>query len=252
MRASPFDETVGIDSLDCAAAAGSHDECWLRGRRPVLPPDVRPIGEAHGLRERGASRTRNVCGDGHRSQPTDASIEEDDEGQQAQGDEESGQRHAEVRHGVVLDPPEHREREREGANENRERRLQQAVAEPEAHDAGRERPGRHLHDENGHRDHETSERSRRTDDRRQHRARGRRRVLPQRRVPDVLVGERDDDAETRTEHGSQYGEEPEAFEQTFAQTEPPGPSHIARPRGATSFRRRSAAPRRGAAPGRRR
>ena len=30
----------------------------------------------------------------------------------------------EVRDEVVVDPPEHREREREGANENRERRLQ--------------------------------------------------------------------------------------------------------------------------------
>ena len=52
MGASPRDETVGIDGLDCAAAAGAHDECWLRARCPVLPPDVWPIGEAHSLRER--------------------------------------------------------------------------------------------------------------------------------------------------------------------------------------------------------
>ena len=54
------------------------------------------------------------------------------------------------------------------------------------------------------------------------------RVLPQRRRPDVLVGERDGDAENPAEHGSRQRDDPEALEQAFAQTEPPGPSHLAR------------------------
>ena len=229
MSASPLDETVGIDGLDCAAAAGSHDECRIRAGVPYSHRMSVRSAKRTSLRERRASCAGDVRGDGHRSQPADVSIEEDDEDQQAQGDEDSGQRHAEVRDELVVDPPEHREREREGADENRERRLQHAVAVPEAHDAGRERPGRHLHDENGHGDDEAGERSRRADDRGQDRARGRRRVLPERGVPMCSSASDTTTPRIPPRTAPTTGMTQRLSTQALAPTEPPGPSHLARP-----------------------
>ena len=103
-RARPVDhQTVRIDGLYRAAAPGSHQQSWIPTDRLVLPPDVRPIGEAHGLLEHRASHCSHICRDGRRSQPTDKSIEEDDEGQHTQGHQQPSQSHGDVRDEVVLD-----------------------------------------------------------------------------------------------------------------------------------------------------
>ena len=46
-------------------------------------------------------------------------------------------------------------------------------------------------------------------------------------VPMCSSATRDADSENPPERGSDYGDEPEALEQAFAPTEPPGPRHLA-------------------------
>ena len=81
------------------------------------------------------------------SQPVQDAVEEEHEHQDAREDQEPRGSHPDVRHGRRFDAAKKRERERQGAQEGREHRLQHAVAVPEPHVTGRERPRRHLHDE---------------------------------------------------------------------------------------------------------
>ena len=91
-----------------------------------------------------------------------AAVEEDEEEHESGAEEEPGHRHSEVGH-VLVDAPQQREREGKRPHEHRERRLEHAVAVPEPHVARRERPCRHLDDEDGHGDDEPgqADRSRR-------------------------------------------------------------------------------------------
>ena len=109
MRASHSTRPSGSTAW-IARAAGSHDERWLAR---VVTYSHRMSGRSARrarLRERRASHACDVRGDGHWSQRTDKSIEEDDEEQQTQGDEESRQCYAGVGNEIVVDPPEHCER----------------------------------------------------------------------------------------------------------------------------------------------
>ena len=112
MGASPRDETVGSTGLYRAAAAVSHDECWIRASCS--------IPYSHRMSVRSVRRT--VCANVERAaRATSAATatglslrmlrsKKTMKTSRHSETEKGGQGHTEVRDAVVLDPSEHRER----------------------------------------------------------------------------------------------------------------------------------------------
>ena len=140
----------------------------------------------------------------------EAAIEEEEKDQQRCDDQRARSRHAEVRHELGADPPQQRERERQRAEEDGEERLEQAIPVPHPHVARGEGARRRLHHEHADRNHEAGQGDHRADDRGQHRAGGRRRVLPVDRKRDRLLERDVAGGEHRTAHHREEGREPEA------------------------------------------
>ena len=151
LRVAQASRPFVVDRLERARLAAPDDE---RGRaaEDLLELGVRAGATARAreldrLAEGLPSGVRHERGHLDGPQAMDAAVEKDEKEDEAGADEEPGHRDAEVGHRLV-DPAEERVREGERPDENGERRLEHAVAVPESHVAGREGPGRHLHDEN--------------------------------------------------------------------------------------------------------
>ena len=172
---------AGVHRLNGSRPQGRDDEG--RGRvADVRARQVRrrvgPLGlPDHGL-ERASAGPGDERGDRDGAQPVDRAIQEHQEEENPGREEESGERHAEARHRVLLHSPEERVRERQGADEDGEHGLEQPVAIEDPHVARRERAGRHLHDQHGDRDDEPGEADTRADDRGKHGLRRPGRVRP--------------------------------------------------------------------------
>ena len=177
----PGEQALVVDCLD-----RSRPSCF--GRRASAPgEDLVELGVGAGAAPRARELDR-ACGAppgrrsherGHldRAEPVEKRSRKTRNRTSPAPSEEPGHRDAEVGH-VLVDAAQERVGERERPHENGERRFEHAVAVPEAHVAGRERAGRHLHDEDAHRDDEPGQADGRADDGRQHRQRGLRRIVP--------------------------------------------------------------------------
>ncbi len=181
VRMCPLPEPAKVDRLDRAATNHPNDAHRFARRAERGGNDgrcVRPRGLLEHLAKRLATCLRDERGDRDRPESMDRAIEEDDEEEDPEPEERPCHGHAEVRDVVLLDVAHERVREREGADQHREHGLEGPVAIEDPHVARRERPRRHLHDEDAHGDDEAHETHARRDDRGEHGLRRRRRVLP--------------------------------------------------------------------------
>ena len=228
MRASEASESARVDRLHGAGAAAPHDEAGRRARlvrRGNIGGCVGLCGSAHDVLEHAPARASNERCDCDRPQTLNGAVEEDEEEQDSRREEEPGERHSEVWDGVLLHPAQHREGERQRANQDREHRLEHAVAIEEPQVPGGERAGRHLDDQHADRNYEPGQPDTRTDDRGEHGFGRPGRVRP-------ALGELEDrarfgrdDADEGAGDAAEDGKDPQAPLHILANTEAKAPAH---------------------------
>ena len=192
------------------------------------------------LLERAPAGLRDERRDRDGPQPVDRAVQEDEEEEDARGEEEPGERHAEARHRVLLHPPQERVREGERADQHREHGLEHPVAIEDPHVARRERAGRHLHDQDGDGDDEPRQPDARADHGGEHRLRRPGRVGPA--LGEVGAGRLGGrDAAERPGDAADDRDEPDASPHELPEAEAGAPAHAPHAFGRTRSRERCSA-----------
>ena len=231
VRMSPLPEPAEVERLD-RAATNHPNHAHRLARRAERGRNDRRRARPRSLLEHPTQRlATSLCderGDGDRPEPVDRTIEEDHEQEDPEPEERSRHRHAEVRHVVLLDVAHERVRVGEGADQHGEHGLEGPVAIEDPHVARRERPRRHLHDEDAHGDDEPDEPHARGDDGCEHGLRRCRRVLPASGQVRNRAEVRGHEAPGPPERATDERDHPQALPQVAAQTERDAPRHGAR------------------------
>jgi hypothetical protein len=168
--------------------------------------------------------------DRHRAQRVGEAVEVEQQQEEAGGDQHSGQGDADVGDRVVLDMPQQRERERQGAGEGGQDHLLEQVAVPQAHEAGRQCAGGLLDDEDADGDHEPEQGDHGSDEDAEHPGGGRGRVLPGLGQLDAPVEPEGELPHHRAEQGAEDREGVQAALELLAKAEGDPPGHRGSPR----------------------
>ena len=227
---SPREQALVVDRLDRARPRAVHDERRLSGTDPgelgALARAAASARELHRADEGRPACPRDELGHLDGSEPVHEAVEEDQEEDEPCTEQQARHRDAEIGNGVV-DTAQEGIGECKRPHQNRECGFEDAVAVPQAHVAGRERPRRHLDDEDADRDDESEEADARADDGREDRQRRVRRIPPpvgnctEALHPDTA------EAEQNTEQAADQRQHPETPFQGLPHAKSEAPAHVA-------------------------